>query len=250
MSYRRAIEQVALKFSGVFKITLEDRPLAVLASSSGDRIRGASSGTVGGFLRDSSGTIYGTTCSHVAASGSVSDSRGATLGTVAHASKQTPRPTPHLCRPRGTTLNDMDASIYTSTGGASACRFAGPTIHYGSGQASQMQGATSGGPHTFYLGGLGLVQTLHHNGNDYCFENLFSIRPRPTAPLPISAAIAFAPVPAQGDSGAWITVGGTGTQREWIGMLIGVDLVEGFALDATDVLAWAAKAAGASLSIW
>jgi len=85
-----------------------------------------------------------------------------------------------------------------------------------------------------------MIQTVHHAGSDYCFSGLYSIKVQPTLPLPTAFALALAPTPAAGDSGSWIlaTAAG-GIQPDWIGMLTATDLVEGFALDATDVLGWA-----------
>jgi hypothetical protein len=247
---RRDIEVIARDFSGDFRITLEDRSRALLATQSGDKIGGSGPGTVGGFLMDT-GTrdIYGVTCAHVAQSGSVTHAGGQSIGTVTVASAPNKSPSGQLCNPSARVLNELDVSLF-SCAGATSTGFAGPSTLFGSGQRVQMHGAYSKGPNTYSLGGIGLIQTLHHNGNDYCFKDLFSFRPRPTAPLPMSAAIAVSSIPLKGDSGSWITMNSGGSQPDWIGMLIGVDLVEGFAVDSAKIHKWASTKTGLSLSVW
>ncbi|HEY6926775.1 MAG TPA: hypothetical protein VI653_25040 [Steroidobacteraceae bacterium] len=248
---RNDINSIAQSFSQFFRITLEDRPLAVLAAQSGDRIHGAGPGTVGGFLQESgTNLIYGVTCSHVASAGLVTDTRGRSLGTVGYATSLNASAHGQLCNPRATGLNDVDAALFLSLGGANPCRYSGPSSLFGSGQTARMTGGYSKGPNSYSLGGIGLVQTLHHNGQNYCFRDLFSFRPQLTSPLPTAAALALAPVPMPGDSGSWITVAGAGTQPDWIGMLVGVDQVEGFAVDATKVMQWMSNQNRRQFSVW
>lgn len=248
---RGSILSIAANYGRHFRITVEDRPLAVLALQSGDRVQGTSMGTVGGFLRDSSPQgIYGVTCGHVAPAGTVSDAAGRPLGSVVHATSLSPSAN-QLCRPNAAAVNQLDAALFDVSGGAVASGLSGPTQNYGSGQIASMNGGVSGGPHAYAVGGLALIHKIHYAGRDYCFKDLFSIRTRLTAPVGfMSAALAVAPVPCQGDSGAWITIAGGGWQREWIGMLIGVDQIEGFALDAEEVMKWASKVTGANLSVY
>lgn len=249
---RRDIVSVVSQYGRYFRITLEDRPLAVLALQAGDHIQGALPGTVGGFLQDSgSSQIYGVTCSHVASSGGqVHDRARRLLGTVAHATTLSPSGS-QLCRPNAATVNGLDVAMFTVSGGAVACRLSGPTQSYGSGQIANMHGAVSGGPHAYGVGGLGLIHKIYHAGQDYCFKDLFSIRTRLTAPFAfMSAALAVAPVPQQGDSGAWITVQGSASQPAWIGMLIGIDQIEGFAIDADEAQKWASNATNSTLSVY
>jgi hypothetical protein len=249
---RRDIQGIALKYGGDFRITLEDRPRAVLAAQSGDKIDAAPGGpgTVGGFLQ-ATGTkdIYGVTCAHVAPSGSVADGAGRVLGSVSAAHFPNNSPSGQLCNPSAGVINELDASLF-SCPGATPSGCTGPSTLFGSGQMVQMRGAFSKGPYGYSLGGIGLVHTLHHNGHDYCFKDLFSFRPRLTAPLPLSAAIALSPIPLKGDSGSWITTNGGGSLPEWIGMLVGVDLVEGFAVDADKVHKWASAQTGLALGVW
>jgi hypothetical protein len=248
---RRAIEAVMRAFTKFFTITLEERSLAVLAAA-GDYVLGTAPGTMGGYLQDGGTTHYGVTCEHVAPKGSsVRDRTGSTLGTVRQASRRSVRPAGVLCRPASPGMNSMDAALFPMLMAPAQSGFGGHTASFGSGQFAQMKGAVSGGPHTYYIGGLGLVHTMHHAGNDYCFKDLFSIRTSlSSSSLPLSAAVAMSPIPLPGDSGSWISMKAGNPLPDWIGMLIGVDAVEGFAFESSEIVRWASRAVGSPLTVW
>jgi hypothetical protein len=75
-----------------------------------------------------------------------------------------------------------------------------------------------------------------------CFKNLFEVRPPSSGGIVnprVSAA--FATMPLQGDSGGWVET----SAKEWCGVLVAVDHLMGYALEADDTLA----AANAAFSI-
>lgn len=247
---QREIERISRGFFKYFQIFIEERPLAVLAAQPGGYVQGAYPGTLGGYLQDQKGNVFGVTCAHVAPAGlSVTDAQGARLGNVVHASTSTPTLAGQLCNLSTVGASTMDVSLYSFPSSTSRSNCTGPSTHYGSGQVAQMTGSHSKGPHNYFIDGIGLIQTLHHHGQDYCFSGLFRITTRPTQWLPQIIGLAFTPNPVQGDSGAWILSQGTGSQPEWIGMMIGIDQLDGFALDASLVLAWANSATGSTLSV-
>jgi hypothetical protein len=250
---RRDVQGISRRFLRFFAVAIEERNPAVLGALPGSHAFGAVEGTLGGYLCDPHGRVFGVTCAHVAPLGvSVTDGRGALLGNVVHDSTLLPNSAGRLCDPTSATLNRVDASLFTASSTRVRSRCGAPQPRSGAGQTVQMTGAQSKGPHNYYLGGLALTQTLVYQGRDFCFAGLTTIRARPMVPLPDAPEHELAPAPVAGDSGAWIhTVAGSATSKPgWIGMLVGTDGVDGYALDASDILTWAAEATGTKLSVW
>lgn len=246
---RQLIEQICQRFRQDFRIVIEERPRVELVTIPGGAIGGASLGTLGGFLSDAKGIVYGTTCSHVAPLGShVNDSKGIRLGSVTYATVLKPSANGQLCNQYHPSLNEVDAALFTATQIThSGCSQA--STQYGSGQNALMTGGQSRGPNIYPIGGITLILKLHHAGQAYCFKDLFTLKTNLSGPLPVIIQLATATCPVQGDSGAWVHAT-TSAASDWIGMLVGSDQIEGFATDATAVLTWASAARGTSLSVW
>jgi len=215
-------------------IEINDRKPTIGAyMSGGEAILGSKLGTVGGYLTNGQ-DYFGVSCAHVAAKGDdVFDGTKKLLGACVASSKLTPLPINQLCNTHCVTNTEMDACLFKTT---SIPVQSGLTTssNYGSGQMVEMIGAQSGRPNPYYIGSLGLYHLVDIDGADYCFKNLYSIRPnsflnRNNILSGLSHRVRL------GDSGGWIT---DVNQQEWLGMVIAKDGTEGFALDATAVFDW------------
>jgi hypothetical protein len=101
-------------------------------------------------------------------------------------------------------------------------------------QTIEMHGQQTG-KHQFAIGGMSVADELGWNGQTYCFDNLFEVRGVPIRSLMASAQRALLAVPQPGDSGAWICVPTKANCADFAGMLIGGDLLMGYAL-FTDII--------------
>jgi hypothetical protein len=248
---RSRVASLVADFRPRLAILIEDRALARATAMPGDEVKGFDRGTMGGVLEDPvDGQQFGMTCAHVAPHGySVQTGSGMILGLVHAASLLTPSSGRAVCRPHGASANRLDAALFSLPSGPSAAgsglrQFAG----YGSGQRALMAGAKSGGPHSYYLGSLGLTQSIDisvpagagHSGSSvksHCFHDLATIRPVPSP----WGFLGRGHRSLSGDSGAFITdVGGT----DWFGVLCATDGTEGFFFDATEALGWARNELG------
>src|SRR5262245_35995785 len=251
---RRDLQGISRRFLRHFSVVVEERSPAILGAVPGSPACGTLEGTLGGYLSDAHGNVFGVTCAHVAPLGSsVTDARGALLGNVVHDSTLLPSDTGQLCTMASPSLNTMDASLFAATSTRFHSRCGAPLARYGAGQTVQMTSANNKGPNTYYVAGVGLIQTLVHDGRDYCFTGLTRITSRPTLPVPDDPAkSAASPSPVAGDSGAWIhaSVEGATQKPGWIGMLVGTDQLDGYAVDANEVIGWASAATGTTLSVW
>jgi len=264
-----------------FFCIVEERPIARVATSvdGGGEITATLSGTLGGFLKDQNGTVYGVTCAHVAQKDKLSvdvhDVSGSTLtkaGTVAHTSygKLTPLGTKQLCN-RVTTseMEEQDAEENASSLGA-AVDIALVTLNpphsglstvkrigtvdtifnssqFGSGSAVELRGAVSG-YHSGYIGAYAVVyKVLFPNNKLYCFDHMFEVK-TPTRFAGITPP-ALASKAVSGDSGAWICAdNGTGNgNKAYCGTLVAVDGVDAYACFAEAACRWAKASHGLDL---
>jgi hypothetical protein len=250
-SERRDIEGIAQQFRNYFEVLIEERPLARLAASPGGYVKAASSGTLGGYVVDGSNRVYGMTCAHVAPAGSsVLDGRGLNLGNILHASSLTPSHANQLCNLHSPLHNEIDAAMYVASIGTLPSGSLPLPPQFGSGQFASMTGQKSGGPHVYRTDGIAIIERISHNGMDFCFRNLFVIKNQLTGWLAMPLQIALAPIPTQGDSGAWIHTNPSVGQPGWIGMLTGTDMIDGFAIEAAGILSWASALTGTNLSVY
>ena len=237
-----------------FFAIVEDRPEAVLAASiqGGVDLRVNFPGTLGGFLSDG-GTCYGLTCGHVATKNQDPvdvDDVGAMRLIGAGKVYDTNFPglvgqtTAQFCNPFTTNLPEVDAALITLDPPHVALNTVyrvGRIISIKNrtslspGQTVTMRGAMSG-PDDYDVGALAATYRFHHNGNYYCFQNLFVLKGKlPTWTFVIDPRIArpVAPRPQPGDSGAWVcALEGTrsGTREfSFCGTLTGVDGDDGYA---------------------
>ena len=98
------------------------------------------------------------------------------------------------------------------------------------GQMVEMTGRTSS-HQQLKIGGLAVVYRFRHNGQDYCFKDLFEVRwPR------FLKLCGRRPIQG-GDSGAWVCnpdANGFG----WCGMIIGGDRLQGYAVYSETIKNW------------
>ena len=90
-----------------------------------------------------------------------------------------------------------------------------------------MQGASSGS-HIYEVGGL----VVEHEIGGACWEKLIQLHAPRASLLPVSAGIAMATMPQDGDSGAWLLNG-----TDWAGMVVASDKsVFGYAVAADTLI--------------
>jgi len=201
-------------------------------------------GTLGVILTDADGKHYGLTCSHVAAQGdavtqpALRDLRSAgVIGTSILSSALTGCAQGAKCNPwSGIAANEIDAALIDLDGSALPSLLEvldiGPLTGITSraalttGQTAEVMGRTSG-LNSLRLGGLAAWYSFEHDGQDYCFRNLFEVESPYGRPGVIR----------QGDSGASVCAyGPTGT--EWAGSIAGQDAFKGYAIYAESTAQW------------
>jgi hypothetical protein len=232
-------------------------------------------GTLGGFLRDQKGDVYGVTCGHVAQIAAqtydVTDVNGALLrgaGTVAHTSFGSLTPLLHYQHCNRQQVDALEEK-YGRTAGTtvdaallnlSPPHLAGPAVgrigdvdqifnssQFGSSSAVELYGNVC--KHIRgYVGGYAVVyKVLFHNGDFHCFDHMFEVKTRSRFSSLLPPALAAKPV--SGDSGAWVCIPNSAGNGKFAlcGMLIAVDGMDSYACFAETILHWADKNYGLSL---
>jgi hypothetical protein len=228
-----------------FLAIVETRPLGSLAVAQGDScLAGNLTGTIGGFLRDTnSGERYATTCGHVASPGVTITVAGVPIGTCTLSHPPIQLPKGQFCTSGCPGINKLDFAL-VDIGNIVATNSAKSVAkHIAPKQPILMRGKN--GPHQYEAGGT--LVAYDPGISNVCFENLFEVRPAMRAGLlNPKVAAAFATVPTQGDSGAWLeTIPGS----KWCGVLVAADTVMGYALDAEEVVANADAVFGTKLTL-
>ena len=233
-------------------------------------------GTLGGFLKDQSGQIFGVTCGHVGqqVGNSVTledlhNVRYVSAGIVKNSSFSSLTPTPQstVCNQYLDNLHtDVDvALIELNSGfvGLNSIKKIGVVdeiydrYQLQSGSQIWMQGAASG-PNSYLIGGYGVtikvVLQVAGKSSHYCFSHVFEIyHPGPPrtgvrtlVPALISQAMTNRPLP--GNSGAWICFK-KAQNYAYFGNLIAVQGANGIATFADSLVNWADTACSLKLGV-
>ena len=207
-----------------FFCVLEERaPARALAAvqGGGEISTGLFRGTLGGFLQDQHGAVYGVTCAHVAMASTgtfdLLDVGGANL-TGAAVIAQTTFPSltmlnsGQLCNRAVTNGQNPDVALLELTlghTGRSSVRSIGiiddilTENDLGSGSLIELRGGVSG-YHSAYIGAYSVVyNVLFEDSNEYCFDHMFEVVTRSTSRFSGLIPPAFTSKPVSGDSGAW-----------------------------------------------
>ena len=268
---RRHLEDYARK-QPFFTIVIE-APIATFAATiqGGAEITATSSGTIGGFLRDASGTAWGVTCGHVATNpgGNVDleDAGGTTVtgaGIVRHTNFQQFQgaPAPGFCNPYvgSTPTVDVDGALFEISSGhsvVSRVKSVGQidSIYdrgqLGSGCVVAMSGAITG-RQDYEIGAYGVTckVAMHSNATKFCFSDVFEFYAPGTGPgwAPRRVLQMFAPRPVPGDSGSWLCFNHSGVDHAYFGNLIAVRGPVGIATFADSLVKWADQTANLKLA--
>lgn len=215
-------------------------------------------GTLGGVVRDGSGTRFGATCAHVFPSATSVDqpakrddasASGIGMSTpvvpLQHCTSLTPcgaySTAPHIAEV-DTALIDLNLGVAADLEVLAIGPMSGVVAKNSMSprQSVEFAGRTSG--HRFAeLGGLGLFYRLKLGTKTYCFRNVFEVRWKNFL------RTILGPVVRGGDSGAWVcaaTAQGVG----WCGQIIGEDRHIGYAAFAENTVeAW--RSAGHQLDV-
>jgi hypothetical protein len=267
LELRRRVEGYARERP--FFTSVIDSPMAVLAAQveGGADISASGPGTLGGFLKDQNGTLWGVTCGHVAQSTGSTVALGAghvNFGTVSYSNfpQLSPQTRAAVCNQYVTAANlAVDAALIDV---ASQHKPVGSVQSVGridkifdrtqlnSGSTVSMTGARSG-THQYDIGGYGVTAKVRlANGSGYyCFSHLFDFYAPAYAPnwMPSRVAQAAAPRPLQGDSGAWLCFNHSGNLYAYFGNMIAVRGVVGIATFADALIKWAKDDHGLQLDI-
>lgn len=265
---RRAISRFVREANQKFPffIGIEDREPAEFTAGQnvegGYGITATAPGTLGGFLKDQRGDIWGITCGHVAQiaggavtvdinhvthsnAGTVTDSNFASL-------PSSPGSAP--CNPYvASAAADVDGALVELNSGFSASDTVDSVgkidaiflrTQLNSGDAVRMCGASSGA-HDYLIGAYGVTcQVGLPGGAYYCFKDAFEIYAPVNTLIPGRVAQAVAPRPLGGDSGAWICHKQAGGSFAYFGNLIAVQGAIGICTFADALTGWVQKAHG------
>jgi hypothetical protein len=204
-------------------------------------------GTLGVILTDGASVHYGLTCSHVAGAAakvkqpSQRDSTSTTMiGQTVASTVLSVCPVGTKCNPwSGVVPNDVDLSLIEIDPGSVATvlevldigPLTGimPRASISTSQAVEVMGRTSR-HNALQVGGLAAWFNFQHNGNEYCFHNLFEVE----SPYGTAGVIRL------GDSGAPVcTPDATGTA--WAGLIVGRDAFKGYAMYSQTIDEWLVK---------
>jgi len=216
---------------------------------------GAQSGTLGGFLKDQTGTIFGVTCGHVGQkktdAASAQDVAGATVAIGSVVETNWPLTTSAgLCQP-ATAPNRVDMALTDIALGQVATNHVRgigritaimPLAGLGSGHRVQMAGAVTGAD-DFDVTGYVITYRTHFHGVYYCFANVYEI----SGVISNSLFGSYTPIPKLGDSGAWVCCPADPTGTALCGMLFAVDHARGYISFTNEMEAWA-KSTGRTLT--
>ncbi|WEX91775.1 hypothetical protein PZN02_006095 (plasmid) [Sinorhizobium garamanticum] len=264
---RRQIQNYAAQQP--FFATVEEEEVGWLATSIGGglEVNAPNTGTLGGFLKDQHGDIYGVTCGHVAtaagASFALPDVAGVSIsnaGSVLHSNFPA-----FQLNPKGAVCNqyttpahpEVDLALLTldpAHVGTSQIAKHGTVVDIydrtvlGSGSQVSMRGAVSG-KKDYIIGGYGVTSRLKDRGtgNSYCFSHLFDFAaPRSLKGGRVSQAIAARPL--SGDSGAFVCDTLSSGDLALFGMLIATRGAAGVACFADSITNWASHNHGLMLT--
>jgi hypothetical protein len=228
-----------------FFALIETRPLGTLAAAPGDKcLAGGVPGTIGGFLRDTNkGKVYAATCGHVASKGATVTVSGKHLGVCSHSHAPTQMTPGQSCTDACPCANELDLALIDIGSAAVTNGVTGTAAQIAPPQGIVLRGGASS-INSFVVGGH--VMTYCPGRSNVCFKNLFEVRPpAPAGIIRPGVSAAFATVPLQGDSGGWLET----AAKEWCGVLVAVDHLMGYALEADDTLAAANAAFGVQLQL-
>ena len=261
---RRALQAIFPNYE--FIIEMEDRPSASLLAATS--VKGGStvaSGTLGGVLQDTNigGEHYGLTCGHVVSSGhtyNFTDSNGVVstmtgaCTTPLHFEPQPNNPG-SVCNPgiSNCVVNEVDIAFLrlsaketgTEVDGIGQITGVARKTDMSVRQTIEMHGKASGHK-TYRVGALAVAYELGWNNNSYCYENMFEVRCIPWSNVAAPIQRAALNPPQAGDSGAWICVPTTAGCADFAGVLVGGDLLMGYAI-FTDIVTTTAGNSGLTL---
>jgi hypothetical protein len=236
---------VALVTRQDFFAIVETRPPGTLAASPGDKcLAGGVPGTIGGFLRDlNKGQVYATTCGHVASTGAIVTVAGNHLGVCSHSHPPSRMAPGQSCTAACPCANELDLALIDLRNATVTTAVTGVAAQIAPHQSIVLRGGASN-VNPFEVGGHAM--TYCPGKSNVCFKNLFEVRPpSPGGIVNPRVSAAFATVPLQGDSGGWLET----AAKEWCGVLVAVDHLMGYALEADDTLAAANAAFGIQLQL-
>lgn len=258
LSLRQQIRQYARQHP--FFVSVEEETHGVLAASidGGLDVNAPNSGTLGGFLKDQNGHIWGITCGHVAmtkgASFALPDVAGLNIPNAGkvHESNYTS----HQLSPAGGVCNqyispqhpNVDVALLRLDprhSGSAAISKLGTIVDVynrtilGSGSKVTMRGARSR-KNTYVIGGYGVTGRFEGSnpGDFYCFSHLFDFA-APGATRGGRVRQAAAPRPLKGDSGSFVCHTLAAGDLALFGMLIAVEGAKGVACFADSITDWA-----------
>jgi hypothetical protein len=254
---RRQIEGYAREQN--FFTSVIDSPMAVLAAQveGGADISATGPGTLGGFLKDQHGDLWGVTCGHVAQTpGSPAALAGGqgNLGCVAHSnfSKLSPQSQSAVCNQYVVKSRDsVDAALIDvskshramdSVLGLGRVDTIFDRTRLNSGSIVSMTGAMSG-TNDFQIGGYGVTAKVQLSSGAayYCFSDVFDFAAVVNAPgwVPRRLVQAASPWPLQGDSGSWLCFNHSPNLYAYFGSMIAVRGGVGVAIFADSLIQWA-----------
>ncbi len=216
-------------------------------------------GTLGGFLKDKDGNIYGVTCAHVASLNNQSvfqpakydSSNNREIGKVIFASDLNFCSSQSPCSPESSEGN-MDVTLIKINDHEN-CEFG---VHelgkinkpkefkdINQGMKVEFNGRTTNERKQLTIGGLCVSYKIAYEQDSVskyaCFTNLVELRSIPFKLLGTNYYVQDSPVRA-GDSGAWICSNDS-EGYSWCGMLISGDADRGYFLSSEHIIKWLDK---------
>jgi hypothetical protein len=209
---------------------VETQPPARFVAGSGERVFASNGkyGTLGGFLKDGS-ALYGVTCGHVIAQGDDARIADGLLGRVKHAALPESLKPGVLCDRHCQDKTDLDVALIDLKTGRATCTAASVVETISNGNLVEMNGAMSG--RILYEVGP-VAADIEIKGT--CWDRLFLFHaPVSNRVLEPGINVLFTPMPAEGDSGAWLFRNG----NQWAGMVIATSPLYAYALAGTTIMA-------------
>ncbi|NNV57759.1 hypothetical protein [Limnovirga soli] len=216
-------------------------------------------GTLGGFLNDKNGNVYGLTCAHVVSSNNQSvfqpakydSSKSREIGKVLFSSDLNFCPFQSPCSPESS-IGNMDVTLI-QIDNSENCEF---RIHelgkinklkefkdINQGMKVEFNGRTTNERKQLIIGGLCVSYKIAYEQDSIsqyaCFTNLIELRSIPFKILGTEQYANALPVRA-GDSGAWICSNDS-EGYSWCGMLISGDVDRGYFLSSEHIIKWLDK---------
>lgn len=215
-------------------VTVARRGAMQFQLAGGDRIlSGSKSGTIGGFIADAQGTVFGLTCSHVGSTGTVTDVSGTPVGKIIVSTAQTPMVTGSVCHPNprpgsiACAVNSLDLALIEMS---VAVAGTGLTVTGSVAQGDTVDVDANGARYRFGVRSVAIAMQLGLGGISFCYSPMIELHSPAGTTWP-------------SDSGAW---GLTRQFSEWGAVVVGADSVSSFAMDARDASAWIDTCIGAN----